>query len=73
MLFFLNKKYILKCEKLNINKVIIIASASKIFIIIRPYKTQHEDFAHVLNCTFQLRRVKGFNLLNFKKETRKIS
>ena len=35
--YFLNKISILNCEKFNINKVIIIAFVSKIFIITLPY------------------------------------
>ena len=40
MLIFWTKIYIIKCEKFNINKVIITASASKNFIFIWPYSVK---------------------------------
>ena len=57
MLFFWTKIYVLNCEKFSINKGIIIASALKISIITQPYSMR----IYILNCLFQLRRVKGLN------------
>ena len=59
---FVNKS-ILNCEKLNINNIINIASASKIFIIIRPYSEISISHMHIylLNCSFPLHRVKSIN------------
>ena len=50
-IIFLNKIYIIKCEKFNINKIVIIASAAKIFVFMAIYR--HEDFTFA-NVRFEL-------------------